>query len=580
VLQDDVAAALGMGGGEAVSERREITVPVELYPEERSDGRLRLRGLAAVYDSPSEDIGFVEVIERGAFTEALRAEDDQVLLWQHDTRAPLARRSAGNLELTETARGLEFRAELPQTTLARDALELVRSGVVKAMSFAFSMEGGRDRWTKRDGKPWRYIERVGRLFEVSLVTSPAYAATSVQARALAELRAKARTAAAEYGTRGTRGPLRVRPVEAYGPDSPHSFFRDLVAVRLAEAAAHRARGAGLPVGADLHGLPAFGVQGAEADQGGLAEARARLATIERRDVTTGDPGAGAFVPATGTVPAFVAELFATAAHAEARLFAALPQFPLPAAGTDVTVPRIATGASVAVQAAENAPVSETDIDGAAQAARLAYIGGRQDVSRQALDRALPGLDVVLARELGRALGAAIDAQLVAGQNASGETLGLAAVTGIKALTYTDASPSAQELVAQTWKAYNEIASAGFGVLEPAAYAVVLHPRRLAFAYANGQASQAIAPAFPGRIVPSRGLRTTLGAGSNEDEVFVLLPAELPVYVEPPRVIVDEESLSATLQVRLVAVQALATGFGRAPAAICRVSGSGLTAPTL
>ena len=35
-----------------------------------------------------------------------------------------------------------------------------------------------------------------------------------------------------------------------------------------------------------------------------------------------------------------------------------------------------------------------------------------------------------------------------------------------------------------------------------------------------------------------------------------------------------------MQIRLVAYRAVATGFGRAPAAICRISGTGMTAPTL
>jgi hypothetical protein len=43
-------------------------------------------------------------------------------------------------------------------------------------------------------------------------------------------------------------------------------------------------------------------------------------------------------------------------------------------------------------------------------------------------------------------------------------------------------------------------------------------------------------------------------------------------------IVDDESLSGSMQVRVTAYRMLATGFGRAPAAICRVSGTGLIAP--
>jgi hypothetical protein len=53
-----------------------------------------------------------------------------------------------------------------------------------------------------------------------------------------------------------------------------------------------------------------------------------------------------------------------------------------------------------------------------------------------------------------------------------------------------------------------------------------------------------------------------------------------VFAGSVEILVDAESGSGTLTVRFVFRRALATGFGRAPGAICRVSGSGLVAPTL
>jgi hypothetical protein len=76
------------------------------------------------------------------------------------------------------------------------------------------------------------------------------------------------------------------------------------------------------------------------------------------------------------------------------------------------------------------------------------------------------------------------------------------------------------------------------------------------------------------------VRAALGAGTNEDEAFVLLPGELPVYAGPIRLLIDAESISGTMQVRVVAYRTVATGFGRAPAAICRIGGTGLVAPSL
>jgi hypothetical protein len=202
------------------------------------------------------------------------------------------------------------------------------------------------------------------------------------------------------------------------------------------------------------------------------------------------------------------------------------------------------------------------------------------VSVQALERSLPGFDLVLAADLGRALASALDVALVTGTNANGQPLGLVNVTGIKTVAYTDASATAQEFLSKTWAAYDQIATSGWGTATLGLYATVIHTRRLAFLFANAQNAQTLRPQVPGNLVPCAALRSTLGASTNEDEAFVLVPSELPVYAEPPVFVINVESLSGTLTVRIVARQAIATGFGRAPGAICRISGTGMSAPSL
>jgi hypothetical protein len=59
-----------------------------------------------------------------------------------------------------------------------------------------------------------------------------------------------------------------------------------------------------------------------------------------------------------------------------------------------------------------------------------------------------------------------------------------------------------------------------------------------------------------------------------------VPDELPYFSEPPRLLVHFQGMAGTLRVRYIALQAIATGFGRAPSAICRVSGTALVNPTL
>ena len=53
------------------------------------------------------------------------------------------------------------------------------------MSFMFTVDG--DRWEDIDSEhPQRHITSISKVFEVSAVTFPAYEATSIQARGLAE----------------------------------------------------------------------------------------------------------------------------------------------------------------------------------------------------------------------------------------------------------------------------------------------------------------------------------------------------------------------------------------------------------
>lgn len=154
---------------------------------------MRISGYAAVFNSESENLGgFIETIEPGAFADSLR-NDDIVLLNGHDSKQPLARVSAGNLELSEDAAGLKFSALLPDTAGARDLFRLVSDGILKSMSFGFSVAGVEgEYWTEgRNGLLMRTIRRAN-LMEISPVTWPAYPASSVSARSSTQTSRKAK----------------------------------------------------------------------------------------------------------------------------------------------------------------------------------------------------------------------------------------------------------------------------------------------------------------------------------------------------------------------------------------------------
>jgi hypothetical protein len=139
----------------------------------------RLVGHAAVFDSPSQDLGgFVEVVRSGCFARTLKSERDQIALVAHMPQLVLGRRSAGTLRLQEDGRGLHFEIVMPPTSAANDLLVSVERGDVRGCSFAFSTPAGGDRWEQRGGQVVRELLDVD-LFEVTVCAQPAYSDTDV-----------------------------------------------------------------------------------------------------------------------------------------------------------------------------------------------------------------------------------------------------------------------------------------------------------------------------------------------------------------------------------------------------------------
>lgn len=153
-------------------ERETRTAHGTIEVREESDGMV-FEGYAAVFNSPSEPLPFIEKIERGAFSRSLRSRNDIKLLWNHDTSQVLGSTRAKTLTLVEDDRGLKVRGVLPNTTAGRDAAELLRRGDVDAMSFGFTTI--RDAWNAEGTE--RTLKAV-RLHEVSIVAFPAYTGTA------------------------------------------------------------------------------------------------------------------------------------------------------------------------------------------------------------------------------------------------------------------------------------------------------------------------------------------------------------------------------------------------------------------
>ena len=159
------------------TERRTFTVR-DIEARQAEDGTMRMAGYAAVFNEPSVPLPFIEKIAPGAFRKTLSETPDVRLLVNHEG-LPMARTKNGTMRLTEDERGLYFEAELANTQEARDLYTLVERGDVDQMSFAFRVI--RQKWN--DDRTERSLTEVSLADgDVSIVTYPAYPATSVEAR--------------------------------------------------------------------------------------------------------------------------------------------------------------------------------------------------------------------------------------------------------------------------------------------------------------------------------------------------------------------------------------------------------------
>jgi HK97 family phage prohead protease len=147
---------------------------------------MRFAGYAAVFNSPSEPLPFIETIAPGAFRRSLKSDSEKRMFLNHNTDQVLASTRSATLSLSEDDRGLYVEAELPDTTYGRDLSILMQRGDVHSMSFGFSVPRGGDSWSE-DGTSRELREVI--LHEVSVVTGfPAYPATEgAQVRSTEEI---------------------------------------------------------------------------------------------------------------------------------------------------------------------------------------------------------------------------------------------------------------------------------------------------------------------------------------------------------------------------------------------------------
>jgi HK97 family phage major capsid protein len=318
--------------------------------------------------------------------------------------------------------------------------------------------------------------------------------------------------------------------------------------------------------------------------------------VEKYSVATGT--LGGIVP-----PQYLVEDYAKAQRFGRILADQVRHDELPEQGMSVVIPRLTQGTSAAIQASESATVSTQDPTEVDLTVNVRTIAGYSPVSRQTLERAAYSESILFEDLIARYF-AALDVQLISGSGSSGQHLGLLNVAGISTATISSftAANAWSALVGETglMAQVNQWAATVGGPADR----MLMHPRRwgaflnlldsqnrpLVVPEASGSAAvNAMGYGDPtgyGQVGRLGGLPvfidanipTNLGAGTNEDRIFVFA-SQAPILFErtgDPITLGFEQQAGSSLQVQLVCYGYSAFAGGRFPAAVGVASGAGLS----
>jgi HK97 family phage prohead protease len=169
----------------------------EVRAEENEEHGHYITGQPIVFNAKTDLGWYDEIID----TEALANTDlrDVRFLINHNTdMIPLARSRNNNenstMQMSVDESGMTIRVDLDteNNTDARSLYSAVERGDISGMSYMYTVD--QDAWEDLESEhPTRHIRSIGKVFEVSAVTFPAYEATSIQVRGLSDALESAKT---------------------------------------------------------------------------------------------------------------------------------------------------------------------------------------------------------------------------------------------------------------------------------------------------------------------------------------------------------------------------------------------------
>jgi HK97 family phage major capsid protein len=305
---------------------------------------------------------------------------------------------------------------------------------------------------------------------------------------------------------------------------------------------------------------------------------------EARTVTD----SGSFVPID-----WVADEWAGVPRHPAAVVSTLRRLPLPDYGDRVQLPQLTTGV-LKQTPAQGATIGEQDIASTKLDAYIETVAANVDAARQTVERAAPGLDLVVAADMRRAMGEELERQAINGAgHASRELKGVLNTSGTNSITFTNASPTQTDFLNAVMQGCAAIAKNR----RRQATHLLLASRDFAWLCAGGSTSSnaiaqgsiqptsqpnvytsMIGPALT--IVVSNQVPVNLGGGSNESRA-ILYVADDAYYAEGDSrsFSFGDVDISGQLSVRMIGMQQAALSWERYPTGIAVISGTGMATKT-
>lgn len=281
-----------------------------------------------------------------------------------------------------------------------------------------------------------------------------------------------------------------------------------------------------------------------------------------------------------------------------------PKQNIPAGVSSVNYPKILTGTTTAIQSTQNSALSQTDLATGYVQTGFATIGGKQVVSQQLLDQSALDFDRVVLGDLAADYGLRVGTQIYLGAgtgSGTGATVnGLTNATIGSTQTWTQASPTPGGFYGQTGALLS--AFLGKRLLPPNVW--VMHPRRWYWLASsvdssgrplvvpdgpafNQMGNQDAATAPVGRVGTFHGLPvvidplvpTNIGAGTNQDLVYLLRTDDLVLFESEPRAEVFRETYADTVGVLFRMYGYVGTVLNRHTESLGVITGTGLVTPT-